>query len=509
MGPWSYGAVAPALLSSAAVVTARWRWIRWFAYAAAIGAALLATVVLVFALQARTRLPELKAWHQTMLHEEFRAGRADAPATLPQYLALEERLFSELQHRVMEDPAAPTAQPFNRYNAKSVVARLALETKYNRSYELVPKGEARGAVLLVHGLSDSPYSMRTLGETFLAQGYYVLALRLPGHGTVPAGLVDVSWEDWYGAVLIAARHAAAKAGPGKPFVAGGHSTGAALLTLYALRTLQDPALPRPQRLYLVSPAIGISPFASLTRFVSALAFIPAFEKSRWIDVLLEYDPYKYNSFPVNAAKQIYLLTRTVQATLDAGERSGRLGEMPRVIAFQSIVDSTITARELVRGLLGRLPPKGHEVVIFDINRNENLEGWIAPGPLEDLEKIRAATDLPFQVTLIANRSRAGRAAAAYTRAAGQPKVSVENLRYEWPAGVFSVGHVSLPFPPDDPVYGLAPHNGAFNLGALAPKGEAGALVVSPGTFERLRSNPFWGVIEAKVAGAEKAAKAVR
>src|SRR6185503_11626349 len=127
----------------------------------------------------------------------------------------------------------------------------------------------------------------------------------------------------------------------------------------------------PRGLYLVSAAIGISPFAALTSVVSGLAFIPAFEKARWLDVLPEYDPYKYNSFPVNAAKQIFRLTRVVQHALDAEADSGRLAEMPRIIAFQSIVDSTITAAEIVRGLLARLPPKGHELVVFDINRNEN------------------------------------------------------------------------------------------------------------------------------------------
>ena len=143
--------------------------------------------------------------------------------------------------------------------------------------------------------------------------------------------------------------------------------------------------------------------------------------------------------------------------------------------------------------------------MFDINRNENLEGWIAPGPLEELARLRAATDLPFRLTLVGNRARDTRAVAAYTRAAGEREVVVENLPYQWPAGVFSVGHVSLPFPIDDPVYGLAPTDRQFNLGALAPKGESGALVVSPGTFERLRSNPFWGVIQAKVAASEKPA----
>ena len=50
---------------------------------------------------------------------------------------------------------------------------------------LAPDGEAIGGALLVHGLTDGPYSMRTIGEGLRAGGYHVLALRLPGHGTVP------------------------------------------------------------------------------------------------------------------------------------------------------------------------------------------------------------------------------------------------------------------------------------------------------------------------------------
>src|SRR3954466_5880805 len=387
--------------------------LRWLAYLAGFAAAVLATIVLVFAVQARLRLPDLRAWHTVTLgQQEFRAGRA---ASFAEYLALEERLFAELRRRALDDAAVADQQMFSRYNPASAVARLALETPFNHSYELVPPGEARGAALLVHGLSDSPYSMRALAETLLAQGYYVLALRLPGHGTAPAARVDVAWEDWYGAVVLAAGHAASKVGAGKPFVAGGHSTGSALLTLYALRALSDPALPAPQRLYLVSPAIGISPFAALTEVLSWPSFIPAFEKSRWLDVLREYDPYKYNSFPVNAARQIHRLTKVLQRALDVEEKSGRLRRMPRVIAFQSIVDSTITAGAVVRGLLGRLAPGGHELVFLDINRNEKLEAWIAAGPLEDLEKLRAAANLPFRLTLVANRGRDTRAIAAYVR----------------------------------------------------------------------------------------------
>ena len=51
-------------------------------------------------------------------------------------------------------------------------------------------------MLLLHGLSDSPYSHARDRREILAQGYYVLVLRLPGHGTVPAALIDVDWQDW-------------------------------------------------------------------------------------------------------------------------------------------------------------------------------------------------------------------------------------------------------------------------------------------------------------------------
>jgi len=311
----------------------------------------------------------------------------------------------------------------------------------------------------------------------------------------------VSWRDWYAAVALAARYAAAQA-PGKPFVAAGHSTGAALVTLYSVRALDDATLPKPQGLYLISAAIGISPFAVLTNVLSDLAFIPGLEKSRWLDVLPEYDPYKYNSFPVNAANQIYTVTRTLRSELDDAQARHRLEAMPRVVMFQSVVDSTVTAGEVVRGLLSYLSPRGHELVVFDVNRHEQLESLVAPGPLESLERLRAATNLPFKITVIANRDESTRAVGAFGREAGKQEVTERDLPYEWPLGMLSLGHVALPFPVDDPLYGLeGPPEGSrtkYNLGTFPARGENGALVVPLGQFSRVRSNPFFDVIRATV-----------
>jgi len=61
--------------------------------------------------------------------------------------------------------------------------------------------------------------------------------------------------------------------------------------------------------------------------------------------------------------------------------------------------------------------------------------------------------------------------------------------------------VAMPFPPDDPVYGLAPDPNAqprFALGAFPARGESGALRVPLGMLARLRSNPFFDVIRSKV-----------
>jgi len=476
--------------------------VRLALYAGCLVAAVLVTVVIVFAVQARVRLPDLQPWHRIELNAEFRAGRAEAPKTFADYLALENRLFEEVRARVIDNPAMASHDAVSRYNPNSVPAQLALGERYNRSYELVPS-EVRGAVLLVHGLTDSPYSMRSLADLFFARGFYVLVLRLPGHGTVPAGLLKVRWEDWYAAVELAARHAAQRAGA-KPFYAGGYSTGAPLLALLSVRGLDDATLPRPQRLFFISAAIGVSRFAALANIASTLSFLPYFEQAKWLDVLPEYDPYKYNSFPVNAANQIYRLTGELQRALSAAGERGRLNAMPRVLAFQSVIDATVTAADVVQQFFLLLRGPGHELVAFDVNRTNNWIGLVAPGPREAFERIRSAPALPFALAVVANRSPGAREVVMYSRPAGRTEMRVEPLALDWPREVFSLGHVALPFPADDPVYGLQPGTGgprAWPIGSLTVRGEPGAIRLPLGMFGRLRSNPFFPVIRSKIGDA--------
>jgi len=475
--------------------------------AALLVAALWTAVAAGFALQAWWRLPELSAWHQIPLEHEFSASRADAPNSFPAYLAQEGRLFAELKRRVYDDPDAAGTEPYGRYTPGSPVARLALDSGGNRSV-VTQAHNARGAVLLLHGLTDAPYSLHAVGRALNERGFHVVALRLPGHGTTPAALTRVTWQDWLAAVEIAARHAAELAGRGRPLYIAGYSTGAPLALLHTLRAIDDPSVPMPTRLLLFSPAIGVSEFAVMTQAAGALAFVPGLQKASWLDVLPEYDPYKYNSFPVNAANQVWRLTRELESRLRAAHEAGKLDRMPPVMAFQSLVDSTVLAADVGTRLFLRLPARGHELVVFDINRQEFLSGLIAPGPRHAFEQVARAPALSFRLALVGNRSPASDEVVEWVREAGQRETVAVTLGLHWPRAVLSLGHIAVPMPFDDPLYGLAPGAGVggrhLTLGGPAPRGESGALVVPLGSLARIRSNPFFSVITRRLDEAVRA-----
>ncbi|MGI9301117.1 MAG: alpha/beta hydrolase [Gammaproteobacteria bacterium] len=96
-----------------------------------------------------------------------------------------------------------------------------------------PENPLAGIVLL-HGASESPYSMRALADVFFAAGLYVIAVRLPGHGTIPGELTAVRPEDWQAIVPMAVAHVGERIGNDKPIHLGGYSAGAAVVLNYAL-----------------------------------------------------------------------------------------------------------------------------------------------------------------------------------------------------------------------------------------------------------------------------------
>ena len=66
-----------------------------------------------------------------------------------------------------------------------------------------PGAPADVGVVLAHGFTGTPQSMRPWGEALAAEGFAVRAPRLPGHGTRWQDMNATRWPDWYGEIARA------------------------------------------------------------------------------------------------------------------------------------------------------------------------------------------------------------------------------------------------------------------------------------------------------------------
>jgi len=128
--------------------------------------------------------------------------------------------------------------------------------------------------------------------------------------------------------------------------------------LYTLQSLEDQSLPKPDRLVLISPMIGVTPAARLAPVVSLFSGLPWFNRGAWTSIQPEYNPFKYNSFPANAGYQSFLLTREMDRGITREYESGQLKAFPPVLTFQSIVDSTVVTGAVVDRFYDQLPANG-------------------------------------------------------------------------------------------------------------------------------------------------------
>jgi alpha-beta hydrolase superfamily lysophospholipase len=475
------------------------RWIVWLAWSAVL---VFATIVIGGGLDARRRLPDLEPWHR-IVPRDARAADLTARSTLSDYLAIEDAAFRVVHDQIEMRLDAASRLPANRYNPDGRAHPSLLGTDWNRTQVLSPDTAAIGGALLVHGLTDSPYSMRTIGETLRARGYLVLALRMPGHGTVPAGLTDVTWEDWLAAVRLGARHLRATIGRDKPLMLVGYSNGGALVLKYALDALEGSGDPQAARIVLLSPMIGVAPFAWLARVISMLGPVPAFEKARWLDVYPEYNPFKYNSFAANAGLQTWRLTTTLQAQIARVAGAGLASRLPPVLTFSSLVDATVSTPAVVHALYDAIADQRSELVLFDINRTSGIVPFIRRADATLLSGLTDASPRRYKRTLITNADPSSLDVVERSIAPGASGVETRPLGLAWPRDVFSLSHVAIPFPLSDPLYGreeVATPVRLIRLGILSPRGERAVLSVPSDTLMRLTCNPFFEYLNTRLAG---------
>jgi alpha-beta hydrolase superfamily lysophospholipase len=445
------------------------------------------------------RGPDLELWHTYVPHD-LHADQIDK-ADWASYLKAEEAVFRGVRTEVTDKLDAEARVPGNRYYDGSPIYPGHFAQDWNRSYILEPDGPPVGAVVLLHGLTDSPYSLRHIARRYRDEGFIAVAIRMPAHGTVPAALTDVEWEDWDAATRLAVREAVRRAGPGKPLHIVGFSNGGALAMKYALDALDNKQLARPDRLILISPMIGITSFARFVGIAALPALLPAFAKAAWLGILPEFNPFKYNSFPVNGARQSYRLTAALQDRIARAGRGGLLDHLPPVLTFQSVVDFTVSTRAIITGLYSLLPANGSELVLFDINRGATLGPLLRSASETVLSRILAPPPRKFRTVIITNASADTYKVVEIVTEAGATSEQTTELALAFPPGIFSLSHVALPFPMSDALYGMEPDKSedfGVNLGAISPRGERGVLIVNLDALLRVSSNPFFPYVLGRI-----------
>lgn len=457
-------------------------------------------VLLAFRVYKSQTGPALHPWH-TWTAPEMSAREIDR-ATFADYLRQETIIFQALQHEVVDKVKGDEQTPLNRYYRHSLVWPAQFTPDGNRSLVLVPQGTPRGAVVLLHGLTDSPYSVQRLAADYQRRGFVAVAPRLPGHGTAPGALSDVDWEQWMAATRLAVREARRLSGEAVPLHLVGYSNGGALAMKYALDSLEDNTLAKPRQLILISPMIGVSAFARFAGLAGLPALLPPFAKAAWLNVQPEYNPFKYNSFPVNGARQTWQLTQALQQQIRREAGKKKLAALPPVLAFQSVMDSTVSTRAVVEMLFNQLPANGSELVIFDINQAASLRSLLRPTAYVSVNALLPPPPRRYTTTVVTNASAKTRDTVARTLSAGGVKEQVTPLATPYPADIYSLSHVSLPFPPDDDLYGtrpVDPQRFGINLGNVALRGETGVLIVGMDAIMRLTANPFYDYMAQRIA----------
>jgi esterase/lipase len=187
---------------------------------------------------------------------------------------------------------------------KIVDGNAPFELKPSPGFSAAQHKPYRRGVLLTHGLSDSPYTMRHLAAFFQQNGFRVMAVLLPGHGTQPGDLLEVTWQEWAKTVAYGSYKLAEEV---DELYLAGYSTGATLSVYQSLRDY------RVRGLFLFSPALRITRRAALANLHKLYSWLVP--SAKWVDIKPDLDIYKYESFTKNAAAQAYALTRALDVQL--------------------------------------------------------------------------------------------------------------------------------------------------------------------------------------------------
>lgn len=455
--------------------------------------ALLFLILLIRGFYSIKSIPETEAWHDyKSFRETFNYSNY---SSLEEYIDDEEKFITQIfnnQHRV------PNAPP--RFQMGSISNPQKPDNNLNRTSIYRPNKKPKGVAIVVHGLSDSPYHMLHIVNKLKDQGLYVINLRLPGHGTAPGALVGVKWREWFKAVDFAVEMGfkELKNTTDNKFIFVGFSTGGALLLRHMLLEVQSNGVRVPDRLFLYSPATKIDRTGILAGFHNILSWLPLFNNSKWMEINYENDPFKYRSFPKNAALQIYKLSKNNERLLKKISKDRELLKLiPPIITFQSPFDSTVIYDGIIN-IYQRIGNRSSKLVLFSENTvyNRLYKGGV--NRVIDTREFTVKNNFISQLYILKNIERDSIISSLFkVDVDGENRVT-NTILHEyssvlWPKNVFAMTHISPIISPTDPYYGK---NSILYFDKDNYLGEHGLLKPEHREkFIRLRYNPFISITD--------------
>lgn len=202
---------------------------------------------------------------------------------------------------------------FDDYLEKTITfLKAAGSNEANYPFEWRPDNpQPKPGVLIIHGLFESPYKMRDIANFYLEQGFIVRSILLPGHGTKPDDLLNVSCQDWIELTNFAIEDLATQV---EQVHLCGFSTGANLSLNYTIDSETDDSKVNISSLCLVAPALSVNGCNPLSVFITKLLGRIS-RHFQWVYRENEKDFARYSSIPFKPVHELFKLCQAIAKKL--------------------------------------------------------------------------------------------------------------------------------------------------------------------------------------------------
>ncbi len=232
-------------------------------------------------------------------------------------------------------------------------------------------GGSEKAIVLLHGLTDSPYAMEAIGRYFFENLHYDVYLPLlQCHGLKePRGMKGVSLAEWKANVQFALGVAASSSAT---VSLGGLSTGGALSFNFGATDSRVTG-----EIYLFSAAFSLygGPGGRCSKFLEFLLMTPLVNLYSRSNSLIGKNPYRYAKVPLLSARQLVILmreNRLLMCPVDGGKIFGKRlfsawSESDRVVSVHALraVGDAIGSRLYCPFVIAKDRDVHHACVVLD------------------------------------------------------------------------------------------------------------------------------------------------